>query len=826
MQVQATQAPAAQAPASLPATAAAPATLVVAQQVTSGQAVQQPPSQQAPTQKAQQPSRPSQPSQPSRPVQAAKPPASAPGSTASTASPVATGFTQMPVSVPTNACNGNGGGMAGTVGAAGSAGSASGGDGGTAQSTPLPPIDGGSNAQAGAGDGTTTAGDGGQLQAALPANDGNGTGAAAGTGDGSVPQPAPLPAPNDSNAAAKAPPAREVYYLAELNYYMIMQGVYHQLGPEARAFHINTMKHLRPILQMQREHLKDGPLKDKLLTFSPALYPDRPNAPPDLPEITKKILDNMDNTINLEATANGGVRKLPRLVDGWFHPDDLMPHLGFVRAGSNAVTGGTSHPGGYKRAYNLSDFDDDECSDALVEDQYGNLRRPSKRARFADGGDSYDEDYDSDISAEPIDPSRFSPSGSESDEPGNAAGKTGRPRKHRMTARRLRHNRYWYELPYEARLDKLGLGMSRDDRRVDRDLAYGHHGIQNPFALSLDELIRGSDDEDNDIVSDDADEFPADPNDPPGAPYETWEEAMRCAPDDYVNLKSYFLWEKRHKRRAPAVLNQDILPYVPFLPAFPHPSDDAYNGFLPVTGPEGPDDEWVSIPDSDDSDGDSDGGDGGNGNADGGDGGGEGAPANKGTAVNAGTGSAAPAAPVTTTAVPPAPSASARSTNTTSTQTSPSALRVMAPPIRSVVSIASSASFALSALVSRQPQNAPRPPIVWRPGMARDVNDALNRLSMMQLELDGLQRGIAGVQSSVTGLHDEVESLEQDLVKSRPDSQSEDRVSTIQADLGGVQKGMDGLKHGFSGLNDEMISLKKDLVHWLQENKAAGRRSL
>ena len=528
-----------------------------------------------------------------------------------------------------------------------------------------------------------------------------------------------------------------------------MQSVYHQLGPAARAFHINTFKHLRPILQQQREHLKDGPFKEKLLTFSPALYPDRPDAPPDLPEATRKILDSMSTTINLQAAANGGVRKPPRLVDGWFHPDDLMPHLGFVRAGSS--TGQAARHADLKRVRILAEDDDGGCGDSFVEDHNGNLRRPRKRSRYGyeDGssdGDSDDDNY-SDISAEPINPSRFSPSGSESDEFETSFGAPPRrPRKPRLTARRLRHERHWHNLPYEERLDKLGPGMSRDDRRIGRNWARGVGRIENPFALSFEELVRaisggdGDDDDDDDddkdnydgMVSDDADELPPDPRDPPGAPYATWEEAMREAPDDYMHLKSYFLWEKRHKRRAPAVLNRSALPYLPFRPVFPHPSAEAYNGFLPDTGPEGPDDEMVSISGSDDSDdGDGDGGDG-----DGGEG-------HRGDNDNVSAADGADAGASASIAASNAPDASASPAapkTTITPQTSPSALRVISAPILSVASIASSASSALNALVSRQPRPAARQPIVWRPGVARDVNDGicafsvfLSRVSLVSL---------------------------------------------------------------------------------------------
>ncbi|CAK7226405.1 hypothetical protein SEUCBS140593_006228 [Sporothrix eucalyptigena] len=105
-----------------------------------------------------------------------------------------------------------------------------------------------------------------------------------------------------------------------------------------------------------------------------------------------------------------------------------------------------------------------------------------------------------------------------------------------------------------------GPGMHRDDD-ISR-LVYGSD--ISPWGLSFDQIVGDSDNED--IVSEDGDEVPPGPRDPPGEPYATWEETMANAPDDYANLKSYFLWEKRNNQRAPAILNRDALAYVPWLP--------------------------------------------------------------------------------------------------------------------------------------------------------------------------------------------------------------------------------------------------------------------
>ncbi|KAL1902505.1 hypothetical protein Sste5346_001486 [Sporothrix stenoceras] len=109
----------------------------------------------------------------------------------------------------------------------------------------------------------------------------------------------------------------------------------------------------------------------------------------------------------------------------------------------------------------------------------------------------------------------------------------------------------WQAQPVALRRDKLGLDMERINYwpdKPDLDDGYGYNANENGLPIVTEE--------EDDIDDDDGE----------GAPCKTWNEAMANAPEENTGLYDYFLWEKKHKRRALAVMKRNCLPWVPYLP--------------------------------------------------------------------------------------------------------------------------------------------------------------------------------------------------------------------------------------------------------------------
>ncbi|EPE06603.1 hypothetical protein F503_02731 [Ophiostoma piceae UAMH 11346] len=375
---------------------------------------------------------------------------------------------------------------------------------------------------------------------------------------------------------------------AEALLYMIAQSCYHMLGSHSRQMLANRLKTMRAEIIVQVSRMPDPVLMKKVLhEYSPPLYPDLPNAPPDLPTQTTWLASVMEHV-----TLRDGLDPAVLHQEGWIPVDELLLRLGWhtqeqidqIKAA--AFSQGADYANGVNDwatppkpvAQNINGIKDTLLRQAIkrAHDQ-DHDDGPSKRARFAstfsegDSDSSDSVDSSANVDSLELDLNIDMDNDSIRGDAGAGTGMIDLPPRGRDHSKNKpgSWDQLWHSLPYESRLHKLGPGMTREPLLPADEFTLPLY----PMHDSNDQVARYKG-------------KGAKPR------YATLDEAMANAPDDYMHCPEYFAWEVEHGRAAPAVLPKDQrLPWVPFHPAIPPAPKSVYDPKLPP-GPPMADDIW------------------------------------------------------------------------------------------------------------------------------------------------------------------------------------------------------------------------------------------
>ena len=359
---------------------------------------------------------------------------------------------------------------------------------------------------------------------------------------------------------------------AEALLYMIAQSIYHLLGGHARQMLANRLKTMRAEIIAQAHRMPDPDLMHKVLyEYSPALYPDRPDAPPDLPAQTTWLAGVMEYV-----TLRDGLDPAVLHQEGWIPVDELLRRLGWLNKEqidemkAAAFAEGVDYANGVKaevKPMRAPGQDDGDDVPRLILAQFpADDTDDGQLSEFSDSSDSGDRrapDLDVDMDSDSV-----------HGDAGAGTGMVDLPLRAKDATKNKPDSgdQHWHSLPYESRLHTLGPGMTRAPLMPADEFALPLHPVHNPNDRVAHYKGRGV---------------------PPR--YATWDEAMANAPDDYMHCPEYFAWEVEHGRAAPAVLPQDQrLPWVPFHPAIPPAPTSVYDPQLPP-GPPMADDVWPSF---------------------------------------------------------------------------------------------------------------------------------------------------------------------------------------------------------------------------------------